>query len=1625
MELLWTFIVPVFLEFFFTPVSGGIGGMFGDSSISFSYSWSTGPWGICNGNQCGFAGSQTRHVWCTHPVLNTQPPSKCDQVTMPESRRNCFKVCEEHRHLFAWLSGDWEKCERLDDSGKLTCGETSIGVKTRAVKCIDTSTGFLKEDTREVVPQYICEQFEPKPFTEMECFTPCPQDCIVGTFKHWSECTSSCGNGTQTRTREVVVPPIRGGRSCPNLSETRICKNNPPCVSREFTYFTKVGTWMKCQSPARAASGNSGVPGIGLQSRSVSCLTGNGHKVDDGLCYLNQNTIVPSKFQSCLVPRDCDTTSWSSWSSCPNPCRQAIRDAEVGTVYKERKRSITVAPLGGGTLCPKLVERLPCPEADDETRLECPRYVWQSTEWGSCSVDAMLTPYERLQFGNDQKLCGGGVHQRDVFCTMFNDTDLAPVASSLCNPNAKPEPVGQCGVPCPAPCQVTPWSQWSECVSDQCSPQSSKKLKESENPNPLSTPVWDRTLDDVIEGHKIREREVATEAEHGGVDCPHLTEYAPCDIAFCFKWHADDLGACVPVDSTARCGEGTQDLNITCLDVNQNTVDEELCLSITPKPEMSELCWLPCPNDCVVDNWAVWSPCTQACGKGGMETRYRTIRAYPSNGGHECPLQRHLIETRACNEHSCAQFAWSTSEWSECLGGLKPVVLEGVEGMCSIGRQTRSMVCVRTVQNKEAPEKRCSEQGKPDSVRECHIPCPQDCIVTGFGEWTQCSQTCQTGLGFLHIRNRFILKRDRYGGETCPKLQERQVCPVPDSCYSYDWVPGLWGDCQLPIGRQRGNWDACGDGLQTREVQCQREGGMQVDVDLCLRYGPPMIAASQSCHILCEGECELTEWSRWTDCPETCKGRKTRRRRLVGLSRRLSVCTNEQLYPLAETSPCRCHNYSLQPMGIWSDCFMEPSQFKGPPKPGSQMGDSAGGVSGGCGLGVRYRADMCIDEEGRIVDAAKCGSDTDFTVEMCEIPCPEDCQLGPWSSWSECSQTSGIGQMIRWREIMQESSSVGRPCPTPERGNRIYQRLPCRSDAHSRLLWFKGPWQECEIIQGNGSCGQGHQRREVGCKISGPPGSYAPDNSSSLCDLQIRPSMTRQCGKPCSGECVVSDWTAWSICPQDCDNLHYHNRTRTVLRQPSSLTEGGVTCPPSLQVEPCHMGVDCTAHRWNATDWSSCIMEQGAACGKGKMVRIPRCLLNDGREVDPSICERLNLPKPESLAVPCSVECPEDCILSPWSDWGKCTQACGHSVGRTRSRSILRSANEIGRPCVSSLYQWRPCKATPCYRWVTGNWQQCLPRGGDCGIGWQQRNVTCQQEDGVIVSEELCQKGAYQSNINVTEEGRERLERERVCTIPCPSECQHTIWSSWSNCYISCLQSRPIGNEGIEVRSRAALGPDVGCPSDEMEFRPCQGETCHEFTWHTSPWKKGKREVWCQRSDGLNVTGPCTSDTKPSISVVCLPECDTQVSFCSEDNVCQCKKGYSPKFSESTGLLIKCIDKSWTMQQDGGGEHRTPDQSVSANQGNQATTTENDTIQKDAENTRSKGFFETIPPWGYAVVGCVGLLILVIIIVVAVVYGCRTARRKEEEKRKYQHAADYSLYWDDNAKKKYNGEVDL
>lgn len=42
---------------------------------------------------------------------------------------------------------------------------------------------------------------------------------------------------------------------------------------------------------------------------------------------------------------------------------------------------------------------------------------------------------------------------------------------------------------------------------------------------------------------------------------------------------------------------------------------------------------------------------------------------------------------------------------------------------------------------------------------------------------------------------------------------------------------------------------------------------------------------------------------------------------------------------------------------------------------------------------------------------------------------PRDCRVGPWSDWSACSKTCGIGEMHRFRKVVRHAKRGGRPCP--------------------------------------------------------------------------------------------------------------------------------------------------------------------------------------------------------------------------------------------------------------------------------------------------------------------------------------------------------------------------------------------------------------------------------------------------------------------------------------------------------------------------------------------------------------------------------------------------------------------
>ena len=269
---------------------------FYDSSYSSHFFYTTGEWGKCQGAGCGFGGTQSRVTWCEQIEGWTAQNSDCDLMSMPESERTCFKVCAEHAELFEWQVEAWGPCElnnardkdSLSSTGvDQTCGEKSLGTQIRKIKCVEKSTSYVQRPHESFVSNEVCRELHPEPVISQECITPCAQDCVVTHFTPWTECTSTCGNGTQTRTRRVVVPPSRGGRKCPPLSETRVCTDIPRCNGEQkYTHSVKIGPWSECErfqpeDPEEEFGGSSGsgLPLLGMQNREVWCIQSDGAEV--------------------------------------------------------------------------------------------------------------------------------------------------------------------------------------------------------------------------------------------------------------------------------------------------------------------------------------------------------------------------------------------------------------------------------------------------------------------------------------------------------------------------------------------------------------------------------------------------------------------------------------------------------------------------------------------------------------------------------------------------------------------------------------------------------------------------------------------------------------------------------------------------------------------------------------------------------------------------------------------------------------------------------------------------------------------------------------------------------------------------------------------------------------------------------------------------------------------------------------------------------------------------------------------------------------------------------------------------------------------------------------------------
>eukprot|EP01012_Entosiphon_sulcatum_P049575 TRINITY_DN6820_c0_g1_i6.p1 TRINITY_DN6820_c0_g1~~TRINITY_DN6820_c0_g1_i6.p1 ORF type:complete len:7637 (+),score=112.47 TRINITY_DN6820_c0_g1_i6:5459-28369(+) len=1331
---------------------------------------------------------------------------------------------------------------------------------------------------------------------------PCSSDCVVSEWGSWSNCSVSCGLGTQARSRSVATQPLHGGRVCPSLFESRECDMGicaPSCT---------VGNWTDWDTCSKRCGG-------GTTSRRRIVIAA----LDVSACPLLEET-VPCNTVPC--PVDCQVSDWSDWDRCTKDCgagtQKRRRIIEVQPAYngtgcpiemeqsricnenpcdvdclvstwdswtpcssacgrgsKSRKRSILTAPVGNGARCPELVETMPC-------------------NMDPCPVDCVVDPWEAWSDCN--KDCGGGTKSRNRFIRTHTANGGLPC------PDLK-ETVDCNTQPCPVDCVTSSWAAWSPC-SVVCGG-----------------------------GQQQRSRTVLQQPQYGGRSCPSLTEVIPCNTQRCpdttcvvGQW--TDWSTC-----TAACGGGSQ-LRTRPVDIQPNGTD--VCPDLQERRTCNEQ---PCPIDCVVTSWSTWEPCSKECG-GGSQRRTRSISVAANYGGKPCPSD--LQDAQPCNTQpcpvNCEVAEWGI--WSSCSlscgsgvrnrtrkvitasangGAACPAVVETevcntfacpiacvvstwstwstCSKTCGVGEQKRS----RTVTTQ--PEFGGASCPQLEEYQPCALPpCPVDCQLSTWSSWTPCNQTC--GGGF-QIRSRALVVAPSNGGVPCGPLTESlscntELCPV--DCKVSDW--STWGPCSVSCGggehtSQRNviappvaggapcpallrtepcNTQACpattcvvsawspwtpctqpcgsGKHTRTRTVLSKPSGA-----DTC-----PELTQEEPCNETpCPVDCVLSEWSTWGMCSAECNGGTQKRVRTVTTQAAFNgtACSVH----LVEQRPCNEHpcpiNCVLSDWSGWSDCsqacggglqtnvrfVITPAANGGKQCPEdvvqqrhcnqqacpvncqvSEWGEW-GECDKACGGGQKTKTRKVIQE------AANGGTECPelvVTTACNEQPCPVDCVVAQWGSWTECTKTCGGGVRSRTRKVVLAAQHSGLPCPALAE-EEICNTDPCPINC---VVFGWQPWSPCSA-----ACGTGQQSRVrfvdtmpshggepcpelldvrdcntqpcpiTGCQVSAwgsfsacsvtcNGGSMTRTRTVTAPGPDCPPlSEARVCNTtPCPIDCQVTAWSEWSTCTKSCGS-GIQTRTRTVNWQASN---GGAPCPDLSEAQSCNIQpcpTDCQMTAWS--DWSDC----SVPCGSGTQSRfrlVAEQSTNGGQPCGPPVETRVCNANP----------CPVDCIVGQWTEWGKCSSSCAGGL-RKRSRVIVVLPSNGGEEC-PSLEDWEICNPQPCpvdcQLSVWGLWSVCTKK---CGTGTRSRSRT------VI---------AYPAN-----GGRscDALEEHEDCnTDPCPVSCVVSQWGTWQSCTLPCG-----GGEQSRYRTVISKAQNGGqeCPvlveTQACNTAPCSKTTCQVTEW--------------------------------------------------------------------------------------------------------------------------------------------------------------------------------------------------
>ncbi|XP_011609041.2 A disintegrin and metalloproteinase with thrombospondin motifs 2-like isoform X2 [Takifugu rubripes] len=174
-----------------------------------SYEWAPKKWSFCS-RPCG-GGKQYLRYGCRRKVDSKMVhKSFCNKSNMKPRGdvRDCNqKSCPPP----IWVTGDWQNCSKA-------CGKT--GLQIRTVSCVQPS----EDNTTRPIHNKHCNDNRPE--SRRACNRqPCPTQWRVGP---WSQCSVTCGNGTQQRKALCHTRDNTIGLCLDSKPDTiRVCRLDP------------------------------------------------------------------------------------------------------------------------------------------------------------------------------------------------------------------------------------------------------------------------------------------------------------------------------------------------------------------------------------------------------------------------------------------------------------------------------------------------------------------------------------------------------------------------------------------------------------------------------------------------------------------------------------------------------------------------------------------------------------------------------------------------------------------------------------------------------------------------------------------------------------------------------------------------------------------------------------------------------------------------------------------------------------------------------------------------------------------------------------------------------------------------------------------------------------------------------------------------------------------------------------------------------------------------------------------------------------------------------------------------------------------------------------------------------